>query len=201
MKKMTVRQRILRILYPALMWVTKMFRKDKSINMGKAFSKTEPSVSFYSLSAVRNDGAEILFADFKGKIVLLVNTASGCGYTEQYSELQKLYELYNERVIVLAFPSNDFKEQEKENDAEIARFCKLNFGITFPLLKKSAVIKSPDQHPVYQWLTDAGKNGWCNQSPEWNFSKYLVNESGMLTHYFAPSVSPLSNEVKEAISG
>lgn len=178
-----------------------MFGKDKSIKPEKAFLKKEPSVSFYSLSAIRNDGTEISFADLKARKVLLVNTASDCGYTGQYSELQKLYELYDERLVILAFPSNDFKEQEKGNDTEIAQFCKLNFGIIFPLMKKSVVIKSPEQHPVYQWLTDSGKNGWCNQSPGWNFSKYLVSESGMLTHYFAPSVSPLSNEVEEAISG
>lgn len=198
---MTIRQRILRVLYPALMGVTKIFGKSRSIKPERDFPITEPGVPFYSLSATRNDGTEISFAGLKGIKVLLVNTASGCGYTGQYSELQKLYELYHERVIVLAFPSNDFKEQEKGSDAEIARFCKLNFGITFPLMKRSDVIKSAEQHPVYQWLTDAGKNGWCNQSPEWNFSKYLVNESGMLTHYFAPSVSPLSKVVKEAISG
>ena len=101
--------------------------------------------------------------------------------------------------MVLGFPANDFKEQEKGTDDEIETFCKVNFGVTFPLMKKSIVIKGTGQNEVFQWLTDAGKNGWNNQAPTWNFSKYLVNEEGVLTHYFDTSVSPLSPEVINAI--
>ena len=97
------------------------------------------------------------------------------------------------------FIANDFKEQEKGSDTEIAQFCKLNYGVTFPLVKKSTVIKGPDQHPVFRWLSHKELNGWCNQQPEWNFSKYLVNEEGVLTNYFAASVSPLDPEVMKAI--
>jgi glutathione peroxidase len=130
----------------------------------------------------------------------LVNTASNCGYTNQYEELQQLYEQYNNRLVILGFPSNDFKEQEKGNDDEIARFCKINYGVTFPLMKKSVVIKGAGQNPVFQWLSDAAQNGWNTKTPSWNFSKYLVNESGMLTHYFDPAISPLSKEVLAAIN-
>lgn len=196
---MTIRQRILKGLYPVLMKITKLFGKDRSIGREKVFLKQESGVSFYSLSAIRNDGAAVSFEALKGRKVLLVNTASGCGYTGQYAELQKLHEQFGERLIILAFPANDFKEQEKESDDEIAKFCSVNYGVTFPLMKKSVVILSPGQHPVYQWLTHTEKNGWCSQPPEWNFSKYLVNEAGVLTNYFAPSVSPLSKEVTEAI--
>ena len=160
---------------------------------------TTPPVSFYSLSATGNNGKELLFETLKGKKVLLVNTASDCGYTAQYAELQKLYRHAKEDLEIIAFPSNDFKEQEQGSDAAIAQFCSVNFGVSFPLTKKAVVVKAPDQHPVYQWLTRAQLNGWNNKAPAWNFSKYLVNENGELTHYFDPGVSPVSTEVLQAI--
>jgi glutathione peroxidase len=101
--------------------------------------------------------------------------------------------------MVLGFPANDFKEQEKGSDEEIARFCKVNFGVSFPLMKKSSVIRSSQQNPVFQWLTDSSKNGWSNKQPSWNFSKYLVNEEGVLTNYFGPTISPMSRDVLNAI--
>jgi len=132
-------------------------------------------------------------------MVLIVNTASNCGYTNQYQELQKLYDQYKEKLIVLAFPSNDFKEQEKGNDEEIAAFCQVNFGVSFPLAKKTVVVKAPDQNKVYEWLTRKELNGWNDQQPTWNFSKYLIDEKGQLSHYFDPAVSPLSEDVVQAI--
>ena len=135
----------------------------------------------------------------KGKKVLLVNTASNCGYTSQYSELQELYEKYKGKLEIIGFPANDFKEQEKGSDEEIAQFCKVNFGVSFPLMKKSVVIKSTDQNPVFKWLSDSTQNGWNQKEPSWNFSKYLVDEKGVLTNYFDPSVSPLSEEVIKSI--
>ena len=156
-------------------------------------------LSFYDLSATQIDGKEIKFADFKGKKLLLVNTASDCGYTNQYADLQKLYEDFSNKLVVIGFPANDFKEQEKGTDEEIAQFCQKNYGVTFPIMKKSVVIKSAQQNPVYQWLTDSSKNGWCNQQPSWNFSKYLLDENGVLTNYFDPSVSPLSKEITDKL--
>ena len=159
-----------------------------------------PLISFYDLKGKLNNGSEISLATFKGKKVLLVNTASDCGYTNQYEDLQKLSEQYKEKLVILGFPANDFKEQEKGTDAAIAEFCKANFGVTFPLMQKSVVIKSAEQNPVFQWLTDSTKNGWNNKFPSWNFSKYLVNENGVLTNYFDPSVSPMNSEVLHAIN-
>ena len=159
-----------------------------------------PSVSFYSLSAELNNGSILSFENFKGKKVLIVNTASNCGYTQQYAELQKLYEQAKGDLIILAFPSNDFKEQEKGSDEEIAEFCKINFGVSFPLAKKSNVIKHPRQNKVFKWLTHKELNGWNDNPPPWNFSKYIINDQGNLTHYFDPAVSPLSEEVNEAIA-
>ena len=130
---------------------------------------------------------------------MLVNTASDCGYTNQYTDLQKLADEYKDKLIVLGFPANDFKEQEKGTDEEIAAFCKLNFGVTFPLMKKTVVLRSAQQNPVYQWLPEEAKNGWNSKVPSWNFTKYLVNGEGVLTNYFGPSVSPLSKELITAI--
>ena len=121
---------------------------------------------------------------------MLVNTASNCGYTAQYKELEELYEKYKNQLVIIGFPANDFKEQEKGSDEEIAQFCRVNYGISFPLSKKSVVIKSPEQNPVFRWLTDKSRNGWNDKPPTWNFSKYLVNEEGTLTHYFDPAIPP-----------
>jgi glutathione peroxidase len=111
-----------------------------------------------------------------------------------------LYQRFSNKLEIIAFPANDFKEQEKGNDEEIAQFCKVNFGVTFPLAKKSVVVKSADQNDIFKWLTNKNQNGWNDQPPSWNFSKYLLNEQGELTHYFGPSVSPLSEEVLKAIA-
>jgi len=196
-KNMTYRQKILKAVYPAWMWITKI--TGTNTKKMKNESAKSPVVSFYDLSATQIDGKEIKFIDFKGKKLLLVNTASECGYTNQYTELQKLYEDFSSKLLVIGFPANDFKEQEKGTDEEIAQFCKVNYGVTFPIMKKSVVIKSAQQNPVYQWLTDSSKNGWCNQQPSWNFSKYLIDENGVLTNYFDPSISPLSKEITDKI--
>lgn len=196
-KNMTTKQKIMKAVYPAWMWWTRLTGKNTEQLDNK--NEKQPIVSFYDLKIIKNDGTELNFSELRNKKVLLVNTASNCGYTSQYSDLEKIYEENKDRLIVIGFPANDFKEQEKGTDEEIAEFCKLNFGVTFPLVKKSVVVKSPDQHPVFQWLTDSSKNGWCNQEPGWNFTKYLVNEQGILVDYFGPSVSPASEDVKKAI--
>lgn len=162
-------------------------------------SNTPPPQSFYSLSATLNNGKEFRFDALRGKKVLLVNTASNCGYTPQYAELQKLYEEAKSGLEIIAFPANDFKEQEKGTDEEIAGFCSVNYGVSFPLVKKSVVVKAEAQHPVFQWLTSKEKNGWSDTPPSWNFAKFLVNEEGRLTNYFDPAVSPLSAELTEAV--
>ena len=181
---MTTRQKLLKAVYPVFMWM--QGKKAKVLTN----EKTQPPVSFYSLKATLSNGGEFDFNQLKGKKVLLVNTASNCGYTNQYDDLQKLNEKFQNKLVILGFPANDFKEQEKGNDEEIAQFCKINFGVTFPLMKKSSVIRSADQNEVFKWLTDSVKNGWNRKQPSWNFSKYLINEQGVLTNYFDPSVSP-----------
>jgi glutathione peroxidase len=197
-KNMTSRQKVLKAIYPVFIGISKLFgagNKEKTNSSG-----IPPVVPFYSLRTIANDGKEMDFKKMKGKKILLVNTASDCGYTAQYDDLQKLYEKYNDKLIIIGFPANDFKEQEKGTDEDIAEFCKINYGVSFLLAKKSSVIKSPQQNAVFEWLSNKNKNGWNNQQPTWNFSKYLVNEDGVLTNYFDPAVSPLSNEVTEAIA-
>lgn len=157
-----------------------------------------PQVSFYDLQVQLNDGSSLSFDSFKGKKVMLVNTASHCGFTNQYEQLQKIYEKNKEDLVIIGFPANDFKEQEKGTDEEIAQFCKVNYGISFPLVKKASVI-GDGQQPVYEWLTNANKNGWNDQPPTWNFCKYIVNEEGVLTHFFPVSVTPDSKEVLQAL--
>ena len=159
----------------------------------------QPTASFYDLSVNLNTGETLSFSALKGKKVLLVNTASDCGYTPQYADLQSLHEAQKDQLVILGFPANDFGEQEKGTDAEIAGFCQRNFGVSFPLVNKSTVIKGASQHPVFQWLTNPALNGWNDQPPVWNFSKYLVSEEGVLLQYFEPSVSPSGPEIANAL--
>jgi len=147
------------------------------------------------LKAVLNNGDTLSFETIRGKKVLLVNTASDCGYTGQYKELEALYQQYKNNLIVVGFPANDFKEQEKKSDADIASFCKVNYGVTFLLMRKGSVVKGSEQQGVYEWLSSASANGWCNQAPVWNFCKYVVSEEGVLQAYFPQTVSPLDEAV------
>ncbi|NML19728.1 glutathione peroxidase [Pseudoflavitalea sp. G-6-1-2] len=193
---MTIRQRIMKFLYPVLMKLTRAAGKNSLILQNK---NDQPMSSIYDLSVQLNNGKTISLEQFRGKKLLLVNTASNCGYTNQYEALQELYGKYSGKLEIIGFPANDFHEQEKGNDEEIAQFCKVNFGVTFPLVKKSVVVPSDNQHPVYHWLTSKQENGWNEQAPTWNFSKYLLDEQGNLINYFDPSVSPLSSEVVSAV--
>jgi glutathione peroxidase len=178
------------------MWYTKLTGKNVT---QLANQQKQPPVSFYSLKTIANNGTVVDFSQYKGKKVLLVNTASDCGYTDQYDALQKLYEENKDNLLVVGFPANDFKEQEKGSDEEIAQFCKLNYGVTFPLMKKSSVVKGEMQNEVFKWLSDSALNGWNNKQPSWNFAKYIVNEEGILTNYFGSSVSPANADVMNAI--
>ncbi|MGN6602204.1 MAG: glutathione peroxidase [Ginsengibacter sp.] len=145
--------------------------------------------SFYSLKATLNNGEEISFEKFRNKKVLIVNLASQCGYTPQYEQLQELYE-EAKNLVILGFPANNFGGQEPGTDEEIGSFCKLNYGVTFPLFQKADVI-GENKQPVYQWLTDKTKNGWNEAEPQWNFFKYLVDKNGNLKSVSSSSVLPV----------
>ena len=191
------RQKALSALYPVIMKLTRWLGKNAKVVT--APHGALPKKPVYDLSITLNNGTPLPLSNLQGKKILLVNTASNCGYTAQYAELQQLQKENEGNLVVMGFPANDFKEQEKGADEQIAQFCQVNFGVTFPLAKKSSVLPGNGQHPVYRWLTDPAQNGWNNHSPSWNFSKYLLNEQGVLTHYFDPSVSPLGSEVQTAL--
>ena len=196
-KEMTWRQSLLKTVYPFIMLKEKWFPGERSVQLNS--KKIQAPVSFYTLQATANNGAGIDFEAFRGKKVLIVNTASDCGFTAQYDELEILHQRYKNKLIILGFPANDFKHQEKKDDTAIAAFCKINYGVSFPLMQKSHVVRGVEQNPVFEWLTNAARNGWCNQQPLWNFSKYLVDEHGILIGFFAPTVSPLDKKVVSAI--
>ncbi len=196
-RDMSVKQKILRAVYPVFTSVTRMFGKNSEVLTNSNYVR--PSQSLYDLHIKLNSGSDLQLSNLAGKKILFVNTASDCGYTGQYDELQKLQSRFAGKLQVIGFPANDFSEQEKGSDEQIMQFCKLNYGITFPLSVKSVVVQTPEQHPVFRWLSDKSQNGWNSKAPSWNFSKYLVDEHGVLTHYFDPSVNPLGTEVIDAI--
>ena len=194
---MTLKHQITKAIYPLIMWVSGLKNNNAKIKINDG--NKQPVTSLYNLSAALNNSNPLLMSSLKGKKILLVNTASDCGFTGQYAELEKLHQLHKGKLVILGFPANDFKEQEAGTDDDIAAFCALNYGVTFLIMKKTSVIKNAIQNDVFKWLTHANKNGWNDQQPIWNFCKYLVNEEGILTHYFEPSVSPLSKEVLNAV--
>jgi glutathione peroxidase len=151
--------------------------------------------SFYDFTVKNIDGNDFDFASLKGKKVMVINVASKCGFTPQYEELQALYEKYKERnFIIIAFPANNFKEQEPGSNEEIKSFCSLEYGVTFPMMAKISV-KGDDMAPVYQWLTSKDLNHKTNSSVKWNFQKYLISPEGKLEHVVNPWVSPGNKKI------
>lgn len=183
---------IIKKLYPLQMKLSKL--TGMGIKVIENINEIIAPENFYSLKAILNNGEEISFKKYKGRKVLVVNLASQCGFTPQYAELECLYKK-NKELVILGFPANNFGAQEPGGDSEIARFCKLNYGVTFPLFKKNDVTGESMQE-VYQWLTDKNRNGWNDLEPQWNFYKYLVDERGNLSKVFSSSVSPLEIMMK-----
>ncbi len=195
-KDMSYRQSILKSIYPMIMWSTHSNGKKQSLENKNGAT---PSMSFYDLTMTAIDGTPFNFSNVKGKKILIVNTASDCGYTGQYEALEQLQQKYKDQLVVLGFPANDFKGQEKSDNQNIAAFCKKNYGVSFPLMEKSIVIKNNQQNLVHKWLSDPSLNGWCSQEPAWNFCKYLINEQGVLVNYFPMTIDPLDPLVIAAI--
>lgn len=160
-----------------------------------AFIGTDAQTSFYDLSAKTIDGDSVHFSSFKGKKVMLVNTASKCGYTGQYKQLEELYEKYKAQGFeIVAFPSNDFLNQEPGTNQEIKDFCQKNYGVTFTVMEKVKV-KGANQHPVYKWLTQKSENGVMDSKVKWNFQKYLIDENGQLEMMVETKDSPLDEKI------
>jgi glutathione peroxidase len=154
--------------------------------------------SFYDFKMKSLDGKEIDFKQYKGKKVLIVNTASKCGYTPQYAELEELHKKYGDKLVILGFPANNFMKQEPGSNEEIGEFCSRNYGVTFQMFEKVDVV-GKDKAPLYKWLSDKSLNGWNNEEPSWNFCKYLISENGELLNFFNAKVTPLSAEMMKAL--
>jgi glutathione peroxidase len=148
----------------------------------------------YAISAKSITGETIEFSQYKGQKLLIVNTASKCGFTPQYEELQQLHEAYGDKITVLGFPSNNFLGQEPGTNEEIQQFCQKNYGVTFQMFSKIDV-KGKNKHPLYEWLSNKELNGWNGKSPSWNFCKYLVDEEGHLVSFFGSSVKPTDEKI------
>ena len=155
-------------------------------------------MSFYDLTINSIDGKEMHMSDFKGKYVLCVNVASKCGYTPQYEDLEKLYEQYQGKLVIVGFPCNQFLGQEPGTSEEIVSFCQKNYGVTFPLTEKIDV-KGKNQHGVYQWLTQKSLNGVADGNVKWNFHKFLISPEGEWLAEFPSGVKPLDSELTSLI--
>jgi glutathione peroxidase len=165
-------------------------------------SASEPvdlSQTIYQYKVTDLFGKEFDFSTLKGKKILIVNTASECGLTPQYKDLEALYQKYKDLdFVVVGFPANNFGSQEPGTNEEIATFCKKNYGVSFPMMSKISV-KGKDMHEIYAFLTQKSKNGVHDSQVEWNFQKYLINKKGKLERVFSPRVSPTDAELLEWI--
>ena len=150
--------------------------------------------SFYDFTVEDINGQQYSFADLKGKKVMIVNTASKCGHTPQYKDLELLNKAYKQKLVIIGFPANNFMKQEPGTNEEIKEFCDSKYGVSFPMMSKISV-KGDDMHPLYKWLTSKSANGVIDSEVAWNFQKYLIDENGNLVGYVKPAVKPLSDEV------
>ncbi len=156
-------------------------------------------MSIYDFKVTALDGKSTIdFSKYKGKKILIVNTASECGNTPQYADLEAMYEKYKGKLVIVGFPANDFGAQEPGSNQEIATFCQKNYSVTFPMASKITV-KGDDKAPIYVWLTNKKYNGLKDSEVKWNFQKYLINEKGELVAVFAPGLKPTAQEIVAAI--
>lgn len=157
------------------------------------------NISVYDFKVPALDGSQIDFSQYKGQKILIVNTASLCGNTPQYADLEKLYQQNKGKLVIIGFPANNFGHQEPGTNKEISAFCTKEYHITFPMAQKISV-KGDDVHPLYKWLiAEAKRKGFLPAEPQWNFQKYLLNEKGELIDVFAPSVKPFDPRITAAI--
>tara|TARA_R110002051_G_scaffold159536_2_gene230893 strand:- start:6883 stop:7416 length:534 start_codon:yes stop_codon:yes gene_type:complete len=170
------------------------FLENLKFTTSKAKDVSASKEAIYAVPIKDIQGNPLELENFKGKHILFVNVASECGFTSQYAELQKLYEAYRDKLVIIGSPCNQFGGQEPGDENQIKSFCERNFGVSFPLTEKLAV-KGPSQHPLYQWLTDKNKNGKKGSTVKWNFQKYLVDETGYLVDVFYSITKPSSTKI------
>jgi glutathione peroxidase len=155
----------------------------------------QPGKTFHDFTVQTIDGKTISLSQFKGKKVLVVNTASKCGFTPQYADLEKLYQQYGgEKFTIIGFPANNFLRQEPGTNEEIQHFCQVNYGVTFPMMAKISV-KGDDIDPLYQWLTTKELNGMMDAKVTWNFQKFMIDENGRLAGMVPPKEKPFSEKI------
>jgi glutathione peroxidase len=163
-----------------------------------AQAKTTIPASIYGFKVTGLDGKQIDLSKYKGKKILIVNTASKCGHTPQYAGLEMLSKKYSGKLVIVGFPANNFGAQEPGSNEEIATFCQKNYSVTFPMAAKISV-KGDDMAPIYQWLTQKKYNKYKDSEVKWNFQKYLIDENGALVAVFDPATEPDSREIASAI--
>lgn len=154
--------------------------------------------SIYSIEINTLEGQPMHLSEYKGKYLLFVNVASKCGFTPQYKGLERLYQTYKERLMVVGVPCNQFASQEPGSALEIQNFCERNYGVSFGITEKIKV-KGPQQHPLYQWLTQRDLNGVQNSKVRWNFQKYLIGPTGQLIDFYYSVTSPMSKKITERL--
>lgn len=160
----------------------------------KSTAQDKPSESIYDIKINGLDGKPLDLSHYKGKHILFVNVASKCGFTGQYSDLQKLYDTYQDNLMIIGVPCNQFGGQEPGTAQEIQSFCQANYGVSFVMTEKVDV-KGSNQHPLYQWLTKKSKNGKSDSSVKWNFQKYLIDGNGHLKNYYFSITNPMSDKI------
>jgi glutathione peroxidase len=163
-------------------------------NEVSATAESVATKSIYDFKVTALDASTIDFASFKGKKILIVNTASECGYTGQYEGLEQLYKKYQDKLVIVGFPANNFGSQEPGTNEEIGKFCKKNYGVTFPMAAKISV-KGDDIAAIYKWLCSKKENGVLDAEVGWNFNKFLLDENGKLLAHFESKVEPMSEEI------
>ena len=164
-------------------------------------ASSQEAKTFHDFTVESIDGKEVNLGEFKGKKVLVVNTASKCGLTPQYEKLQALYEEHGgDSFEIIGFPANNFLRQEPGTDEEIKEFCTINYGVTFPMMSKISV-KGKNQHPLYAWLTKKDQNGVMDSKVKWNFQKYMIDENGELVNMVSPRTSPTNDTIVDWIKG
>jgi len=171
----------------------------KALFLSTAFLFLAPVKNIYEFKVHGLDGKTINFKKFKGKKIMIVNTASKCGNTPQYSDLEKLYEQYKDRLVIVGFPANNFGQQEPGSNDEIGEFCKKNYGVTFPMAEKISV-KGDDIHPLYKYLTEEAAKMGIADPVKWNFTKFLLDEHGKLIAVIHNKVNPMSEEVTKYLN-
>jgi glutathione peroxidase len=157
------------------------------------------AMSIYDFKVTALDGSTIDFSKYKGKKVLIVNTASQCGFTPQYAGLEELYEKYKGKLVIVGFPANNFGEQEPGSNEDIQNFCKKNYGVTFPMAEKVSV-KGQDAHPLFKYLANEAKKIGIEDPVKWNFTKFLIDEKGKLVAVYESKVTPMSEEITKNLN-